>query len=127
MKKILFLALLVLSGSAMAEWVRVAKSTMGDTYYADPASILKNGNMVKMLVLNDLKIAAIYSGDKYLSAKSQREYDCKGEQERILNLSLYSLNMGNGRAIWFGNDATEWIRVAPGSISEIFWRYACGK
>jgi hypothetical protein len=99
MKKILFLALLVLSGSAMAEWVRVAKSTVGDTYYADPASILKNGNMSKMMVLDDLKTVWIYSGDKYLSAKSHREYDCKGEQERILSLSLHSLNMGNGRAI----------------------------
>jgi hypothetical protein len=46
-KLILILLLAVLSSSAMAEWIKVGAND-NSTIYADPATIRKEGNMVKM-------------------------------------------------------------------------------
>ena len=57
MKKLLLTLLLAaVSSSAMAEWVYVAKNKEG-TYavYADPTTIRKAGNTVKMWGLDDHK------------------------------------------------------------------------
>jgi len=88
MKKLLLTLMQVLiSTSAMAKWVKVGSSAdvdVGITLYADPATILKSGNMVKMLRLTDFKTVQGNAGKQYMSTKRQHEYDCKEEQHRII-------------------------------------------
>jgi hypothetical protein len=58
MKKLLLsLMLAIVSSSAVAEWVFVAETEEEDfsTFYADPVTIRKSGNNVKMCVLNVLQ------------------------------------------------------------------------
>jgi hypothetical protein len=80
MRKTIFLMLLaVVSSSAAAEWVEVSKSETV-TVYADPATIRKAGDMVKMWTLSDYKTP----DDVHRSRVYQHEYDCKEWQIRLL-------------------------------------------
>lgn len=131
-KIILMLLLAVLSNSAMARWVAV--SQIGDengsiTIYADPATIQKAGNMVKMWSMHDRNIAAKGSNRKlHLSAKSQDEFDCKEEQIRTISFFVYPKNMGRGKAVSSGSNLNKnWKHVPPGSVLETLWKIACGK
>lgn len=99
-KATLMMLLAVMSSSAVAEWVPVVgNETVGATAYADPATIRKTGNKVKMWDLLDYKTAQGDAGMQYMSMKAQTEYDCKEEQSRPLYLSFHSENMGKGKVV----------------------------
>jgi hypothetical protein len=50
--------MLVVSTSAIAEWVAIGETEEKDlTVYADPTTIRKTGNIVKMWSLDDHKMA----------------------------------------------------------------------
>jgi hypothetical protein len=110
-KTILMIILAVMSSSAMAEWVEVGSSyidyaSMKTTAYADPASIRKVGDIVKMRTRVDYKPVEMVDGKKQKTiiakaisvAWSQGEYDCKNIQSR--------------------EGSFEWTPVSPGSIDE---------
>jgi len=128
MKKLLLtLMLAVVSSSAMAQWVGIA-TTHGSIYYANPSTIRKSGNKVKVWTLIDFNSVQEDSGDKYLSSKSQEEYDCKEEQIRLLYFSWHSENMGKGEVVYTENKlAMVWRPVSPESVGRTMWKFACGK
>jgi len=126
-KIILVILLAIVSSSAMAEWVRIG-TTNKSTVYADPTTIRKSGNKVKMWVLYDFNSVKGVSGEKYLSSKTQAGYDCMEEQEKILYYSWHSKNMGRGDVFWSKNKPNlDWTPVIPGSMRKPFWKIACGK
>ena len=51
----MLLTLLVSSGPACAEWMSLGTSDSGTTVYADLATMRREGDLVKMLVLFDFK------------------------------------------------------------------------
>lgn len=128
-KVILMLLLAVVSNSAIAEWIGVGSSD-GIDIYVDKTTIRKNGSMVKMWSLNDYKTvhkdAYFSEGNAYLSIASQGEYDCKGEQARLLSFASYSKNMGYGNAVYSHTDNYIWEPFVPESITEALWKFACG-
>jgi hypothetical protein len=131
MKRLLvvFALLLTFSSSAWAEWVEIG-SAADDSFilYANPSTIRKNGSMVKMWILHDLVNGQGYRGKTYFSSRAQTECDCQGERFRILAFSSHSGKMGRGDTVYLDNTPSDpWSPVAPGSIAEIFWKFACGK
>jgi hypothetical protein len=123
----LLLLLAVASNSAAAAWVEVSDDE-ADTFYADPATIRKAGNMVKMWTLIDFKtVQVIGKGKSYLSMRRKAEYDCKEEQARTVYLSWHPGNMSGGDAVHSDADPGKWRPVPPGSVTEILWKIACGK
>ena len=121
--KILLIALLI-STNAMAEWVGIGKSK-NFIVYVDPTTIRKSGNMVKIWSLHDYKMAQ--GSIPYMSSRLEREHDCIEKWGRQLFLAFYSKNMGRGGSIWKDAEPRDWLPVAPGTIKEIVWKYACGK
>lgn len=127
MRKVLLMLLLsVVSSSAMAEWVKVVSNEAG-TFYADPTSIIKSSNMVKMRTLHDYKTAIKVAGAAFLSSEVQEEYDCKEKQSRTLFFSLHSRNMGRGKGVYTDPEPHKWEPVRLGSAREILWDFACEK
>jgi hypothetical protein len=130
-KLILMMLMTVVSNSAMAEWVMVGGSEDGMFAYADPATIRNIGNKVKMWIIYDYKTAQAdpFGGGKpYRSTKIQHEYDCEGEQIRVLAASLHTGNMGKGDMIYSEvNPSSPWQPIFLGSMSEARWKVACGK
>ena len=126
-KVILMIALAIVSSNAMAGWVSILKSKDG-YFYADSDSIQKNGNLVSMWAMADYKIPKIIQTWKaYKSSKEQDEYDCDGGRVRKLASEAYPENMGMGKLIRRDTAPVEWTPVASGSITELMWKFACGK
>jgi len=126
-KAILMLLLAVVSSSAMAEWIEVAKDKE-ETFiaYADPATIRKTNNIVRMWVLIDYKAIQVNASEPYMSKLGVRKYDCKAKQNMAPIKTLHSMNMGVG--IYIGIIGSKsWLPVPPGTITELFWKLACGK
>lgn len=125
-KTILMLLLAVVSSGAVAEWINVSTDESGSSVYADPATIQKVGNRVKMWVLFDYRKATLDAGDRIMSIRKHEEYDCKETQVRLLYISKHSGRFTEGKMVYL-NDIpnNEWVPVAPGSILEDLWKYAC--
>jgi len=118
--------LLAASGNATAEWVNVA-SYNSITLYVDSTTIRKKGNMVKMWSLLDLNKSDTLEGQSYKSIKTQNEFDCKEELNRMLYNSYHTGNMGNGKAFAINSNLGEMMPVPPNSGNMILWKIACGK
>ncbi len=123
MEKLLFtLMLVIVSSSAAADWESVA-DVDGDTcYYADPDTIRKSGNMAKMWVMEDYKIAEKLD---VLSARHKEEFDCNKKQYRRLFTSLHTGHMGRGETLFILNERGDWHTSYPDSIAARVLKFAC--
>jgi len=129
MKRIvLALMLVMLSGNAVAEWVRIGENNRSVAYVE--TAIRRSGNMAVMWVLFDYKSIqeSPRSGKRYLSEKAQREIDCISEQERVLFFTWHAEQMGNGAVVYTGRKTTDWEPTSsPESYANAFWNFACRK
>ncbi len=90
MKRLLLITLLVLShGPVYAEWAWVARNMHGMSAYADPDTIRRKGELVKMWQLIDFKWM---QGDvgmgphQFFSTKTHKQFDCAAKRLRLLAL-----------------------------------------
>jgi len=117
--------LITASSNVMAEWVEI-ESNETDTFYADPATIRKTGNIVRMWVLTDYKMVQTNASKPYMSKLGVRKYDCKEKQSRATIKTLHSKNMGVDKYVGIiGN--RPWLPVSPRTTSELLWKFACGR
>jgi len=130
MKRLLLITLLVLShGTVYAAWVLVAKDIAEDgaTTYADPDTIRRKGELVKMWALFDFETVQIGGGTSYLSMRVQRQFDCADERTRLLTGTWFLGNMGTGDISLDFDEERKWQSVPPGSVSQALWTIACRK
>lgn len=131
MKKALLTLILVnVCNNAVAEWIYVAetkkeiKTENAFIAYADPATIKKEGKMIKMWSLYDYKIPQ-KSG--IVSVKQKSQYNCTEKKRRQLFLSAYSEKMTGGEIILIYNQPNDnWERAPLGSVRKAMLEYACG-
>ena len=97
--------------------------------YANPATIRRSGDMVRMWGLYDFKTVQEnpIAGKPYFSERTQIEYDCKGERTRILYLLWHSGQMGGGEVVYDILGPDRWIPVSPGSIIQLLLKFGCDK
>lgn len=128
MIRLLLVTLLLLSSApAYAEWVAVERSSDGETVYVDPDAIRRKGDLAKQWELYDYKTAKTDRYGSYLSSRGQAEYDCVEERLRMLALTTFAGNMLSGKLVHNGSRETTWEPVAPGTVGETLWKFACGK
>ena len=127
MRFVVMMALAVASGVAVADWTKVATTESETDIYVDHASISKSGNLAKMWILEDRKVADTFSGKTFLSAKLQYEYDCKDNQRRVLQSSLYSGQKAGGSTVQTGTKPGPWLPITQGRVNETMWKIACGR
>ena len=123
MKKLVFV-LLLLSTPVWAGWKSVRQNGAG-TVYADPDTIVRNGNTARMWSLLDYKDFQRMVEVGYFSQKTEAEYDCAERRSRGLNLSLRSGHMGEGEVIYSDDSPHDWEPVAAGTVAEDLWAVAC--
>lgn len=124
----LIFLLLLSSGPAYAEWVQVGATDHGMmTVYADPDTIRRKGELVKMWSLYDFKTEQYVLGVPFLSSKAQIEYDCADERLRGLAGAEFSGNMGKGTVVYTNSSEGKWIPVEPQGVVQALWKVACGK
>ncbi len=124
-KAILMMLLAVVSSNAMAEWVKVSEDKLV-TVYADPTTIRKIGDKVKMWALWDYSTAPEGDSKPYMSVRIQNEYNCKEETDRQIYATTFSGNMAEGNTIG-RQGGKKWRPIAPRTFGETLWKFACGK
>jgi len=126
MKKLFLVCLMMLAGSAWAEWEYIAESEVA-SLWVDPSTIKKNGSRRKVW-----GITALISPDKFgaLSYRWQEEYDCKEEQARYLALSSHSEHFAKGKTINVNDSIPKdapWFPVAPRTMQSDVMKFVCPK
>jgi len=124
MKAILIALALLVTGPVWAEWLKVAEHPgLGITYYIDPATVQKDGNLRQVLQLQDLKQR---HKTGYLSGSTRLEFDCKDKRVKGLFFSVYADQMGMGKTLDSGplNNSTD---IPPSSSAEIVLNIVCAK
>jgi hypothetical protein len=120
--------LVVTSGPAYAEWVKVSDTDeTGKTVYVDPATIRRNSNLVKMWQFYDYKTVQTVGGNRFLTAKEQWEFDCAEGRSRVVARKEFSGNMGSGTMVFTNSEVGKWTPVIPGNVGQAVWEVACGK
>ena len=95
MKKLFLVCLMMLAGSAWAEWV-IYETTDTNTFYYDPTTIRKDGNMRQVWVLLNWRKR---DKDNVMSHRLRYEYDCKQERYRFLAISVHTEPMAGGEIL----------------------------
>ncbi|MEI7843000.1 MAG: surface-adhesin E family protein [Gallionellaceae bacterium] len=113
-KVILMVALMVVSGSAMAEWVLLDDHSGEIAFYVDVNSIVRTDGFATMLVMSDFI-------KKENSIKSNNQYDCKDGKSRKLTTDVYSGHMGAGDVVYSKQTPNEWSGDTSGLLKR-----ACG-
>ena len=124
--KIIFTLLfstLVFSSLSYADWTRVSRNTVGDTFYVDFDRIRKHDGYVYFWELGDYLKPTKY-GD--LSAKIYSQVDCKAFRYSELSGAFYTNPMGNGTPSKSGSSqGTEWDYPPPNSVKEEILNLVC--
>ena len=123
MKKLFLVCLMMLAGSAWAEWEMSSESDIV-TYYFDPATIRKDGNMRRVWQIQDLRNRG--KGGE-MSARMRMEYDCKEERLRILDISEHTEPMAGGRLSHSQTGSGTWRGIAPNTNSSVMLEIVCAK
>lgn len=124
-RPLLIAASLFLTSSAFAaSWNSVGDDASG-TWYADAASVEKNGTTAKMWSILDYKSFQRMVEVGYWSQKSHVEYDCAAPRMRGLSVSLLSEKMGGGKPVYEDHSAHDWEDIAAGTMSEALRKVAC--
>lgn len=89
--------------------------------YIDKGTIRQSGHIVKIWGLTDYKTVKINTeGKRYLSDKTQWEYDCHEEMKRLRYLMQNTGPMGEGRVVQsINNPNDEWVPIVPGSLNAL--------
>lgn len=120
--------LAAVSASALAEvWIEISRS---DDYlaYADPSSVRRDGDLVKMWSMFDYKNPQPgIPGKTYLSTRRHFEYDCKRGRARALAVSSHAAREGKGDALASASVKYEWRAVVPESADDYLLKFACKK
>ncbi|MEO8340532.1 MAG: surface-adhesin E family protein [Nitrospirota bacterium] len=95
--------------------------------YADPDTIRRKGDLVKMWSLFDLHATQTAGGNSHSSVKALQKYDCAEERSRALAHRKFSGNMGHGKVVYSNLNEGKWAPVAPMSVGQELWKVACGK
>ena len=122
-RRLLIVLVLLSNGTAYAEWLPIGnKAEKGLTSYTvcvDPDSLSRNGNVVKVWALMDFNTIQIEPAPPDLPVQSQRELDCIEERIRLLALTVFSGNMGNGHAMYSYSDSNDQgVQVEPGNVAQ---------
>ena len=119
-------AILLVGGTASAEWVLVGGTHKYDGY-VDMATIGPTGKTVTFWTLKDFKVDRQIPQGTYRSVKIKKQIDCEAGKSRPLQTKYYAGQMGKGRPMQGGKATREWSRVTPGSDGEAEFKVVCKK
>jgi hypothetical protein len=120
-KRVLAIALLF-AGSVWAEWSNIGENDV-DTVYVDLQSMNSQGNIRKVLELQDLKQRG-KNGEMSVLTKS--EYDCEKATYRVMAVTTYAGPMATGKKISSKTiNSKVWISVESAADDETVFDTVC--
>ena len=124
MKKLFLVCLMMLAGSAWAEWTKIAVNR-SSTFYIDLKTMRKDGDKRKVWIIQDLKAR---SERGILSIRAREEFDCTNDTRRSLSLTSHSEPMAEGETLSSTTFSTDsWKDIPPDSNSLIILEFVCAQ
>jgi hypothetical protein len=93
--------------------------------YIDTETISRQGEWVRVWVMDDLQTAQAWGLRKYFSTRGQEEHDCARERFRLLALEYFSGNMGLGEALYKTAGESDWAPLPRGTLAQSVWKFVC--
>jgi len=122
-----FILLLVMcSGPASADWLKVFSTEHDDFYLASEQS-KKFGSNITVWVLRDHLAVRYGKHGAYQSSKDQMEVDCQQRRIRLLYSSDHPKAMGAGQFIDSLHGPMSWNAVDPRSTLNRIVSFACAR
>ena len=109
---------------AQANWVGVAENDK-IRVYASRATLVRQGNLVRMWSLLDYDAAQESEQGTFRSAQTQDEYDCAVRRSRLLIVTRHEGRMGGGKVVHTDRTAGEWEDLPAEGLLPILFRFAC--
>jgi hypothetical protein len=124
MKKRVLVIALLFGGSVWAEWSNIGENDV-DTVYVDLQSMHSQGNIRKILELQDLKQRG-KNGEMSVLTKS--EYDCEKGTYRVMAVTTYAGPMAAGKKISSKTiNSKVWISVESAADDETVFDTVCAQ
>ena len=101
--------------------MKATEGADGTVFYIDRDSIKKEGSLIRVWELQDLKAKGP------LEEKSRRvlvEYDSKNERRRVLSFSFHGESMGAGVTLKSDQTPGKWTMVAPNTTAAVVFQVA---
>lgn len=132
MKRILFVLLTITCSVSWAEWRMIGTGVDKETeitFYYDTSTIVKNGSIAKIWVLQNYSSTQMNAHDKsFNSTKTQRKFECNEETNSISMIVFYENLFGKGEIVHTSTYSNkEFTPVIPGSIGYAMMKIACGQ
>jgi hypothetical protein len=121
--RIILCLLAFVTSPAWAEWVKV-RETKDATFYIDPATIRKDGNLRKIWEVKDFRERD--TGGE-MSVRFLSEYDCREERYRVLALSSHTEPMAKGHTVISGDDPSPWVTIPLDTLGKATLKRVCAK
>ena len=102
-------------------WMKATEGADGTVFYIDRDSIKKEGSLIRVWELQDLKAKGP------LEEKSRRvlvEYDSKNERRRVLSFSFHGESMGAGVTLKSDQTPGKWTMVVPNTTAAVVFQVA---
>ena len=102
-------------------WMKATEGADGTVFYIDRDSIKKEGALIRVWELQDLKAKGP------LEEKSRRvlvEYDSKNERRRVLSFSFHGESMGAGVTLKSDQTPGKWTMVVPNTTAAVVFQVA---
>ncbi len=102
-------------------WMKATEGADGTVFYIDRNSIKKEGNLLRVWELQDLKEKGP------LEEKSRRilvEYDCKNERRRVMSFSFHAEQMGAGLTLKGDQTPGKWNLMVPNTTGSVVFQVA---
>ena len=101
--------------------MKATEGADGTVFYIDRNSIKKEGNLLRVWELQDLKEKGP------LEEKSRRvlvEYDCKNERRRVMSFSFHAEQMGAGLTLKGDQTPGKWNLMVPNTTGSVVFQVA---
>ena len=123
MKKAFLVALTVLACNAWADWVKMGETDEG-SFYIDPASALRDGQLRQVWELTDLT-QRDEGGE--LSRRTRVQYDCKLGRTQVLSISTHWEPMAAGETLLSVAREGLWKEVPPETAYAAAFKLVCAQ
>jgi len=121
MKKFIACGCLLLSFSALAEWVLVTENEHGTSLFVDP-NVKKTGSLRMFWHIQNLKLPD-RQGD--MSYRGVWQYDCQESRQRNMQVAAYPGPMATGQKSEEAYQPSDWMDIGRDPSSQAMLRYIC--
>lgn len=97
------------------------------TFYIEPTSLQRNGDLVSFIGIRDFAKTLNVNGKNVASSKSKEVINCSKRLSRLMGYSLYSGKTGTGALVAEEAPNNPFQSISPGTADDAKMKYVCSR